>query len=73
MSPEVLEKGGATTTPAIDVWAIGIMFYTMVYGELPFFSSNEKDLVKKIITDPIKFKNSQPITTMGRDMIKAML
>lgn len=73
MSPEVLEKGGATTTPAIDVWAIGVMMYTMIYGELPFFSSNEKDLVKKIITDPIKFKNSYPITPMGKDMLKAML
>ena len=49
MSPEVLEKGGATTTPAIDVWAIGVMFYTMIYGELPFYSSNEMDLRKKII------------------------
>ena len=49
MSPEVLEKGGATTTPAIDVWAIGVMFYTMIYGELPYYSANEMDLRKKII------------------------
>ena len=73
MAPEVLEKSGAATTPAIDVWAIGIMFYTMIYGELPYFSSNEKDLVQKIIKDPVKIKNTYPITAMGKEMLKAML
>jgi len=32
MAPETLEKTAASTTPAIDVWAIGVMFYTMIYG-----------------------------------------
>ena len=36
MAPECLEKQMAETTPAIDVWAIGIMFYAMLFGELPF-------------------------------------
>jgi len=49
------------------------MYYTMVFGELPFYSSNEKDLIKKIINDQIKFKNSYPITQMGKDMLKSML
>ena len=30
MAPETLEKNAADTTPAIDVWAIGIMFYSML-------------------------------------------
>ena len=46
MAPETLEKVAADTTPAIDVWAIGIMFYAMVYGTLPFIADNERDLVK---------------------------
>lgn len=46
MAPECLEKVAAETTPAIDVWAIGIMFYAMVFGELPFSSGNEKELIK---------------------------
>lgn len=36
MAPETLERHAAETTPAIDVWAIGVMFYAMVFGELPF-------------------------------------
>ena len=73
MAPECLEKVGATTSPAIDVWAIGVMFYTMIYGELPFWASQEKDLVKKIISDQVRFKNSYPITSMGKEVLKSML
>ena len=32
MAPECLEKAMADTTSAIDVWAIGIMFYAMMFG-----------------------------------------
>ena len=46
MAPETLERTAADTTPAIDVWAIGIMFYAMVYGSLPFLHENEKELVR---------------------------
>lgn len=74
MSPEVLESpGGAKTSPAIDVWAIGVMMYTMIYGELPFFSGEEKTLIKKIVNDPVKFKNTYPITAMGKEVLKSML
>lgn len=38
MAPESLDKVAATSSPAIDVWAIGCMFYTMVFGTLPFHS-----------------------------------
>ena len=69
MSPEVLDRAGATTSPAIDVWAIGVMFYTMIYGELPFYSSNEKELVKKIIDAPIRYKKTFPITAMGKEVL----
>jgi len=73
MAPECLDRVGATTSPAIDVWAIGIMFYTMIYGELPFFSGEEKTLIKRIISDQVRFKNTYPITSLGKDMLKAML
>ena len=46
MAPECLDKQAADTTAAIDVWAIGIMFYSMVFGFLPFFNNNEKELIK---------------------------
>ena len=73
MAPECLDKVAAETTPAIDVWAIGIMFYAMIYGSLPFYSTNERDLVKMIRNDHIKFPKDRPITAEGKEIIKAML
>ena len=73
MAPECLDRAGAQTSPAIDVWAIGIMLYTMIYGELPFYSNSEKDLIKKIVNEPLRFKNTYPISNLGRDVIKGML
>lgn len=63
MAPECLEKVASETTPAIDVWAIGIMFYAMVYGILPFAQMNERDLVKSIKSDRVKFPPDVPITS----------
>jgi serine/threonine protein kinase len=48
MAPECLDKIAAETSPSIDVWAIGIMFFAMLYGELPFDKPNEKDLINSI-------------------------
>jgi len=46
MAPECLEKVAADTTPAIDVWAIGVMYFAMIYGTLPFNAQQERELVK---------------------------
>lgn len=62
MAPECLDKVAADTTPAIDVWAIGIMMYAMIYGTLPFYSDKENELVRMIRNDPIRFPKTHPIT-----------
>ena len=72
MAPETL-SGNGVTSPAIDVWAIGIMYYTMIFGELPFYSASEKDLIKKIVNDKVRYKNTYPITPMGKEMLNMML
>jgi len=73
MAPECLEKVAAETTPAIDVWAIGVMFYTMLYGQLPFSNSNEKDLIKSIKTDNIRFHPKVPVTDEAKQALLTLL
>jgi serine/threonine protein kinase len=73
MAPECLEKNAADTTAAIDVWAIGIMFFSMIFGFLPFFNSNEKELIKSIRNDKVRFPSGIPITPEGKELLKAML
>jgi serine/threonine protein kinase len=73
MAPECLEKVAADTTPAIDVWAIGIMFYAMVYGTLPFMGDTERDTIKAIKSDNLKYPKTHPITPEGKELLKSML
>lgn len=70
MAPECLDKVAAETTPAIDVWAIGIMFYAMVYGTLPFYHEKENELVRMIRNDPVKFPKTHPVTQEGKEIIR---
>jgi serine/threonine-protein kinase ULK/ATG1 len=70
MAPECLEKVSATTSPSIDVWAIGIMFYAMLYGELPFSSSSEKDLITSIKEQKVKFPSNIPVTEEAKEVIR---
>lgn len=43
MPPEVLAENNADTTTKIDVWAIGCIFYGMIYGKLPFWGDTEEE------------------------------
>lgn len=40
MAPECFE-GSVASSPSLDVWAIGLMFYAMLYGTLPFYGQTE--------------------------------
>ena len=61
------------SNPALDVWSIGLMFYSMLYGTLPFYSENEDELILKIKNEKLKFDMSVPVTKEARDIIAMML
>jgi len=72
MPPECFE-GPAQTSPALDIWAIGLMFYAMLYGTLPFWGENESKTKQKIRTGQLKFPADVPVTDMAKQVIRAML
>lgn len=72
MPPETL-KSQSETSPAIDVWAIGVMMYAMLYGHLPFWGETEEEFIDKIINAPLKFDADVPITAECKDLIKGLL
>ncbi len=61
------------TSPSIDVWAIGIMYYAMLYGHLPFWADTEDDFIDKIISQPLKFDQGVHITNECKELLKGML
>lgn len=36
MTPEMILSSSSVASPAMDVWAIGVMAYTMVFYKMPF-------------------------------------
>jgi serine/threonine protein kinase len=40
-------------TAAIDLWALGITLYAMIYGRLPFYTNDQKGLYQVICNDPV--------------------
>ena len=49
------------------------MFYSMLFGTLPYFSEDEKEIVDKILHAPLKFPPKVPVTNEAKEIIKSML
>lgn len=51
MAPELFHGQGATT--ASDVYALGVCYFVLLTGKLPFVGSSLNDLMKKAAEDPL--------------------
>ena len=46
MAPELLNN--AKVTPQVDVWAMGIILYGMLFGSLPFIGNSNKEIAAQV-------------------------
>ncbi len=61
MSPEVLKGDINLANPTMDIWALGIMMFLMIFGFHPFITKEEriskqfdvKVVMQRIINDPL--------------------
>jgi serine/threonine protein kinase len=42
----------------MDVWAIGLLMYYMLFAKLPFLGKTREELAKNVIESPVLFSNS---------------
>ena len=54
MSPEIVQRR-EYVGPLADIWASGILFYTMLFGRFPFKGKDNKELYKKIAKGVYQF------------------
>ncbi|KAF2736651.1 Pkinase-domain-containing protein [Polyplosphaeria fusca] len=77
LAPEVLEKTGKGHDEKVDLWAIGIMMYTLAVGRAPFHAAKREDIYKKLkareYTWPDLAKFANDITDDLRDIVSCLL
>jgi serine/threonine protein kinase len=74
MPPEVLSSANTAANPAIDIWAMGIILFFLLYGFLPFRGSTDREIVKSITTQKIAFPiGKRKISAEVKKLILGML
>ena len=71
-SPEII-KGLKYNGLAIDLWASGIILYSMLCGYLPFDDKDNDRLFRKILKCKIEFPKKIVISENAKDLIRKIL
>lgn len=69
MSPQLLEE--TTYTQKCDIWALGIVFYQLIFRRLPWNASSISELHDKIIDKPLKI--NPLLNDTVKDLLQKML
>ena len=72
IAPEVID-GGSGHSYEVDVWAIGIIIYTLIIGKPPFETNDIKQTYKNIKGIVFKFPPDAKISYSAKKLIKKIL
>ncbi|CAD8050468.1 unnamed protein product [Paramecium sonneborni] len=71
MSPQALRQQGHTEQG--DVWAVGVVFYEMLFGRTPFNGQSEAALISNIMNQPLHLPSHPQISSAAKDFIRQCL
>ena len=70
MAPEILDRKEYLGAPA-DIWAAGVLLFTLLSGEFPFKGLNDRDLYKRIQLGT--FTVPPHVSTAAKELVTALL
>ncbi|KAF2459838.1 P-loop containing nucleoside triphosphate hydrolase protein [Lineolata rhizophorae] len=74
LAPEILEKGGKGHNEKVDLWAIGIIAYTLAVGRAPFHAAKREDIYKKLQAREYKWPDvDREISNDLRELVGSLL
>jgi len=72
IAPEVLD-GKQGHSYEVDIWSIGVILYTLLYGKPPFETSDVKTTYRRIRMNAYSFPESIPISSQAKNLIERIL
>lgn len=57
----------------VDIWAVGVIMYTLLYGKSPFATSEVKTTYRKIKANSYEFPESIKVSTNAKILISNIL
>lgn len=72
ISPDVL-SGAPYSGKASDMWALGVVLYTMLYGQFPFYDSAPHELFRKIKSAEFTIPGDSRVTSGTTRLIQSLL
>jgi len=70
IAPEILSKNGYDGTKA-DIWSLGTLLYSLLYGTVPFKANELKQLQELILKSKIEL--GEEVSAEGRKFLSKML
>ena len=72
MAPEIVNKEKYIAQYS-DIWSLGVLFYSMLYGRFPFKGKNQEDLFQKINEAKIEFPDDIEVNDKIKILLKKIL
>ena len=72
VAPEILEKKNGHSYE-VDIWSLGVVIYTMLFGVPPFDANDEKIIYKKIKMNSYKFPENIKVENSAKKLISSLL
>lgn len=72
IAPEILDSSNGHSFE-VDVWAMGVIMYTMLIGRPPFETSSVKSTYKRIRANSYEFPDTIPISSAAQHLISSIL
>lgn len=73
MAPELCRGDAIVKGDLVDVWALGVTFFQLAFGELPFIADSPLQLTRKIVNAPVEFPTGRNVPAEFREVIRGML
>ena len=72
IAPEILEKKNGHSYE-VDIWSLGVVIYTMLYGRPPFETADVKLTYKRIKMNSYKFPENIKVHESAKKLIESIL